>query len=651
MTPLAIVSVLMLLAAAGWSVRVLLRTGDWRLRVLTAMLGLAALGQLLALVVRAESLAVGLTVALAELPRLGLGGMTLLAVALLEQATARHSHADEALRRLEKAFDTMQLGVTITDLDGHIVHTNPADAAMHGYSVDELIGKGIRLFAPPGTGRRMRLEQIKELQSWRRETVNVRKDGSVFPVQLLSDVVTDAAGEPIGIVTTCEDVTRRKRMEEELTHQALYDPLTELPNRAFLVNLVDRSIRRGERHPEYMFAVLNLDLDRFKLVNDSLGHTIGDQLLVALSHRLLDCLRPGDVVARLGGDEFAILLDTINDSSDATRVAERIEEALKTSFPLSGRDVFVTASIGIALSGKGRRTPEDFLRDADTAMYRAKARQSERYEIFEEAMHARVTELLQLETDLRNALDREEFRLTFQPVVSVATGRITGFEALVRWQHPDRGLVLPAYFIPLAEETRLIVPLGWWVLGKACHQLSEWRQRFPEVAELSISVNLSAKQFQRADLVERIADTLRENGLEPGRLNLEITESVLMDDAESNVAVIRELHDLGVQVHLDDFGTGYSSLSYLDRFEIDSLKIDRSFINRLGVPDERGEIVHAIVTLARDLGVGVIAEGVETAEQLASLRSLRCDEVQGFLYAQPLDTQAAAALLEAQVGE
>ena len=775
MTPLMIASLLVMLAAVSWSVRLVLRTSDWRLRILTAMLGLVALGQALSIVVRAESLAVQLAIRLAELPQLGLSVMALLAMALLDQVVARHRRAerdlgleqayreelfesapeaivlvdntgrvlransefttmfgyssdeavgrsidellaprdlvgeaqeitqqvaagdkvtresvrrrkdgtlvpvsilgapvklaggqlavfgiyrdittrkqtDEALRRLEKAFETMQLGLTIADVQGRIVYTNPADAAMHGYTVDELIGQQVAIFAPPGTRQRMGLEQIKEMKSWRRETVNVRKEGSVFPVQLMSDVVQNAEGEPIGIVTTCEDITERKRMEEELAHQALYDPLTELPNRAFFSNLLDRSIRRMERHEDYMFAVLYLDLDRFKVVNDSLGHTIGDQLLVACSHRLVECVRPGDVAARLGGDEFTLLLDSIKDSSDATRVAERIRGALKAPFRLNGRDVFTSASIGIALSGSRPREPEDYLRDADTAMYRAKTRGSASYEIFDEAMHARVTALLQLETGFRNALDKEEFRLFFQPLMSLDTDRIIGFEALVRWEHPERGIVLPADFIPLAEETGLIVPLGWWVLREACGQLAAWLKRFPERSDLTMSVNLSAKQFQQADLVDKAEQTLHEAGLEPWRLKLEITESVLMDDVSSNVAVIQKLHALGVEVHLDDFGTGYSSLSYLDRFEIDTLKIDRSFVSRIGAAEERPEIVHAIIGLAHDLGISVVAEGVETADQLTRLRQLRCEQVQGYLCAQPLETEAAAALLEARTG-
>ena len=429
-------------------------------------------------------------------------------------------------------------------------------------------------------------------------------------------------------------------------HGPFSDSVTGLPNRIFFLNLLERSISRSQWRKDHAFAVLLLDLDRFKLVNDSLGHPVGDQLLVAIAQLLLKCVRPGDSVARLGGDEFCILLQNIRDSSDATRVATRIHTELQAPFQLAGRAVFTTASIGIVSSESGHDRVEALLRDADTAMYRAKARGKARYELFDETMHARAVALLQLESDLRSALEHEQFRLVFQPVVSLATGRITGFEALVRWEHPERGPVLPDHFIPLAEETGLILPLGWWVLREACRQLAAWLERFPELSELSVSVNVSAKQFQQADLIKRVAEALRENGLGPGRLRLEITESVLMDDVESSVSVIKQLQALGAQVQIDDFGTGYSSLSYLHELPIDTLKIDRSFVSKLDVAGEKSEVVRAIVTLARDLGVHVIAEGVETAEQSARLKVLKCDHGQGYLFSEPVDGETAGELLQ-----
>ncbi|NIM50580.1 MAG: EAL domain-containing protein [Gemmatimonadales bacterium] len=684
---------------------------------------------------------------------------------------------EAALGQLEKAVETTQLGVTVTDINGRIIYTNPADAAMHGFSVGELIGQDVRVFAPGGVGKPMTVEQIEAMESWRRESINARKDGSTFPVHLMSDVLRDAEGNIVSIVTTCEDisgrkeaesalreseeryalaargandglwdwnletnevyysdrwksilgygeaeiepnieawlgrvhlddlervrgeldahvegrsshydnehrirckdgtyrwvlvraiavrdadgsahrmagwltdVTPRKRVEEELARDALYDPLTGLPNRAFFTNLLDRSVRRSRRRKGYEFALLFLDLDRFKLINDSLGHDTGDELLVGVAERLEKCLRPGDVVARLAGDEFCILLDDIKESSDATRVAERVQEALKAPFNLKGHNVFATVSIGIALSQRGMEGPEHLLRDADTAMYRAKARGKARFEVFDKAMHARAMAVLQLENDLRHALENEHFRLMYQPVVSLDSRRIDGFEALVRWEHPERGMVAPMDFVPVAEETGLIVPLGHWVLRQACRQMADWAARYDALPDLSVSVNLSAKQLQQADLVQKVTEALREAELEPRRLKLEIAEPVLMDDPDYNMELVRELNDLGVQVQIDDFGTGYSSLAYLGRFNIDTLKIDRSFISKVGVPEDKGVIAEAIITLARDLGINVIAEGIETDEQSKSLIELKCEHGQGFLYSQPVDSETAGKLLDEQ---
>jgi diguanylate cyclase (GGDEF)-like protein/PAS domain S-box-containing protein len=677
---------------------------------------------------------------------------------------------------LEKAVETMQLGVTITDTSGRILYTNPADARMHGYTVDELIGQEVRVFAPGGAGKVMSREDLERMRSWRRETTNARRDGSTFPCHLMSDVVRDRSGEIVGVVTACEDITQRKaheaalreseeryalaaggardgiwdwdlrtgvvyysprwkgilgcsddevgrvaedwfkrihqedlsrvktelathlqartpqlesehrllhkdgtyrwvlvrglavrdaggeayrmagsltdisdrkQAEEQLIHDALHDPLSGLPNRAFFITLLDRAIKRTRRRGDYLFAVLFVDLDRFKLVNDSLGHGVGDQLLVAISQRLQACLRPGDVVARLGGDEFTILLDDIRDVSDATRVAERVQDELKEPFGFEGHEVFTSASIGIALSTAAHDRPEYFLRDADTAMYRAKARGKARYEMFDEAMHARAVAQLRLETDLRRAVERQEFLVLYQPIVVLDGGQIIGFEALVRWQHAERGLIAPGEFIPIAEETGLILPIGRWVMETACRQTRSWLDQFPEFPQLSISVNLSAKHFQQPDLLEQVLGALQTTGLPAQNLKLEITESILMDEPDSRVTVIRELRKAGVQVLIDDFGTGYSSLSYLQRFSVDTLKIDRSFLMEGGEGDG-WDIVETIITLAEDLGVNVIAEGVETEEQTARLKELRCGHAQGYLFREPVDAQTATAILAAQ---
>lgn len=457
--------------------------------------------------------------------------------------------------------------------------------------------------------------------------------------------VRDIDGRVSRMAGSQTDITARKQTEKKLLHDALYDALTNLPNRALFTDRLTHAAECKKRDKDYLFAVLFLDFDRFKVVNDSLGHMIGNQLLVAIAHRLTTCLRPGDTIARLGGDEFVILLENMKDASDATLIADRIQKELIEPFDLSGHEVFSTASIGIALSTTEYNQPEDLLRDADIAMYRAKALGKARYEIFNSNMHLRAMSLLHLETDLRHAIEREEFRIHYQPIVSLRSGRIAGFEALARWYHPQRGLISPAEFIPVAEETGLIIPIGFWVLREACRQMRSWQIQFPRNLSLIISVNLSGRQFSQPNLVEQINQILLETQLDPHCLKLEITESVVMGNAESAIALLAQLKKLGIHLSIDDFGTGYSSLSYLHRFPIDTLKIDRSFINRIDTDGEQLEIVRTIVTLAWNLGLDVIAEGVETAKQLAQLKSLQCEYGQGYFFSRPLDSEPAGLLV------
>jgi diguanylate cyclase (GGDEF)-like protein/PAS domain S-box-containing protein len=498
-----------------------------------------------------------------------------------------------------------------------------------------------------------------------------RADGRYLWALARGTAVRDADGRPTRLAGSLSDVTVRKAAEDQLLRDALHDALTGLPNRVLFTDRLERVLARQGRDPNLSFAVLFLDVDRFKGINDSLGHVIGDQLLVSFAERLRACLRPGDTVARLGGDEFTILLEDTQGVQDAVYVADRILAALTTPFSLGQQEVFVTTSIGIALGGPAAGAgavagtiaggavattpsaytrPQDVLRDADTAMYRAKAQGKSRHQIFDATMHTGALRLLQTENDLRRAMDRGELELRYQPVMPMNSGaggasrRVRGFEALLRWRHPQRGLIPPADFIPLAEETGLIIPIGRWVLNQACRQAAQWSVTFPH-QEIEIAVNLSARQFSQNDLLEQVTSALRNSELSAHRLILEITESVVMENPPTTISTLRRLKELGVQLHIDDFGTGYSSLAYLQRFPVDAMKIDRSFVARMSDGRENAEIVRTIVTLAHNLNLSVTAEGIETPEQMARLAELHCESGQGFLLGKPLEAAEATELI------
>jgi diguanylate cyclase (GGDEF)-like protein/PAS domain S-box-containing protein len=558
----------------------------------------------------------------------------------------------EALReseeRFRSAFDYATIGMGVVSLDGRWLQVNPSLCHIVGYHDSELLSSNIHdlthrddLVALDEQIQRLADGTISSHQTELRYTHKNRQN---VWAHLGMSLVRDGQGSPLHLIFQIQDITDRKRDQEQLLHDAFHDALTGLPNRALFMDHVKMAIQRSRRSGDRLFAALFLDLDRFKIINDSLGHMVGDQLLVGIAHRLEACLRPGDTVARLGGDEFTILLEDLSGNEDAIEVARRVQEAVTQPFNIGGHEVFTTASIGIALSTTGYERAEDLLRDADTAMYRAKMQGKKRHVVFDKAMHDRAMELLQLETDLRRAIQRREFFLNYQPIVSLETGKVSSFEALVRWRHPERGLVMPGEFISVAEETGLIIPLGQWVLGEACRQMREWQKHYLIDKDVTMSVNLSSRQFSQADLIEQISSALRETGLPSSNLKLEITESMVMENFDTAIQMLTQLRNLGVGLSIDDFGTGYSSLSYLHRFPIDTLKIDRSFVTQMTDNTENAEIVRTIVTLARSLGMNVIAEGVETRAQLTQLRDLGCDFGQGYLFSKAVGAPAALDL-------
>src|SRR5262245_39411966 len=442
------------------------------------------------------------------------------------------------------------------------------------------------------------------------------------------------------------DVTALKMAENRLLVEASHDRLTGLPNEALFLDRLALALVRSARRPAQSIAVLYLDLDRFHTVNDSLGVEAGDELLVEIARRLTELLRLGDTLARLGGDKFALLLDGVRGAQDAVDFAQEVARTLKRPLTLGGHEVFAQGSIGIALSRSAADRPEDLLRDAITAMHRAKRDGSTVCEVFDPEMNQQAKQRLRLEADLHHALARRELVLHYQPIVSLSDGRLSAFEALVRWQHPERGLVRPDLFIPIAEETGLIVPLGGWVLEEACRTMQGLHQSFPQSEHVSIAVNLSGRQFEDGELLGSIARALERSALSPNRLELEMTESVVMARSHENAERLRSLRQLGIRLLIDDFGTGYSSLSSLRSFPLDSLKIDRTFVSRMEFDEEKREIVRTILALARTLEMEVVAEGIETAEQLAMLKELGCEYGQGFFFSNALDERAASSWME-----
>jgi diguanylate cyclase (GGDEF)-like protein/PAS domain S-box-containing protein len=554
----------------------------------------------------------------------------------------------ESEERYALAVEGALEGIWDWDLQRERIYLSPRWKAILGYAPDEPVGEHPDEWLTrvhPDDLERVRGELATSIGGGRThfeiEHRVMHRDGSWRWTRARAVTVFDPEGRPIRIAGSLSDVTEQKVAEELLLHHALHDVLTGLPNRSLLVDRLGIALRRTARSGGSV-GVLFMDLDGFKVVNDSLGHAVGDRLLDAVARRLEGCLRPSDTVARLGGDEFTVLLEDLRDAAEARAVAERVHDALREAFVLDGRPVFTTASVGIAVGATGA-TPESLLRDADTAMYRAKSRGRARCEVFDPTMHTTALARLQLETDLRGAVERDEFELAYQPLVSLVDGRISGFEALVRWRHPERGMLQPSEFVSVAEETGLIVPLGRWVLREACRQMRDWNRRYG--AALSVNVNLSPRQFIDGGLAREVAAALRDTELPAGFLKLEITEGLLMGDAGPVASTLDELKALGVELCIDDFGTGYSSLSYLHRFPIDTLKIDRSFVSRLSADGGSDQIVRTILVLAQTLNMRAVAEGVETVEQAERLRAMGCEFAQGFRFSRPIPGDDAGAMI------
>ncbi len=558
----------------------------------------------------------------------------------------------EALARREQEFKALVENapdiISRFNTQLRYVYVNPAIEKVTGISAETIIGKTNPELNLPEEFCRLCDHSLQQVFQTKQETefecsLTSASQTTHYHTRLVPELASD--GSVQSVLSISRNITALKLAKAQLIHDAFHDVLTGLPNRALFMNQLEQALVLTKRRANYIFAVLFLDLDRFKVVNDSLGHTIGDQLLTAVARRLQNCLRAGDTIARIGGDEFTILLDDLKNAHEATSIVEQIHEALTSAFQLSGYEVFTTVSIGIALNKGNYNLPEELLRDADIAMYRAKTLGKARHEIFDSTMYTQVTKLLELEMDLRRAVERQEFEIYYQPIVLLETEKIIGFEALLRWQHPQHGLVFPDSFIPLAEETGLIIPIGYWVLGEACRQMRAWQIQFPADPPLTISVNLSTKQFLQPGLIEQINQIMQETDLEGSNLKLEITESVLMENIQSATFMLLQLQQMNIQLHLDDFGIGYSSLSYLHRFPTNALKIDRSFITKIGANGENSEIIQAIITLAQNLNIDVVAEGVETVEQIAQLRAMKCKYAQGYFFSQPLDSNSVETLV------
>ena len=569
----------------------------------------------------------------------------------LSQAEQAKSHAlvleersralVESEERFRSAFNYAPIGIALVSPDGNWLKTNNALSEIFGYAKEDFLTRDFQsMLHAEDLG--LALIKLHELLSGKipacqAEQRYIHKLGKIVWVSWSVSTATEIESDRPNLIFQIQDITDKKLAEEQLKYKASHDALTGLPNRAFFMSRLEQALTNSQENPSYNVSVLFIDLDRFKIVNDSLGHQVGDELLIGIAARLNDCLRPSDLVARLGGDEFTILVEGRYNQSEVVRIADRINEKFAQSFNLSGHQIYSSASIGILHAAENHLTPADIMRDADTAMYQAKRAGKARYEVFNRGMHVAVKETLKLETDLRLAVEKQVFNVFYQPIYTLATGKLEGFEALARWEHETLGVIPPAKFIPLAEEIGLIDALGEQIMRRACEQGCILKAHLPAGAPFSLSVNLSVKQFANDDLVKNIEKILCETSFSPHQLRLEITETVFLEFKEKAVVMLEELRALGVEINIDDFGTGYSNLNYLARLPISVLKIDRSFIAPIQANGENAEIVRTIVMLARNLKMRVIAEGVENTAQLELLKKLRCEAAQGYYFAKPMN--------------
>lgn len=600
-------------------------------------------------------------------------GLTALVLMFDLYTLYQHAQLQRVRRQLSERDRLFQLisenaadMIAVVDSEGRRLYNSPAYEKILGYGPDELgVTSPMDQIHPEDRARVVEAAE-KARVTGRGERLEYRvrhKDGSWRVLESTASVIRNRQGQTEGLVVVNRDITERKRAEEALAHNVFYDSLTNLPNRTLLLDRLERSLSLSRRHLDFKFALLFIDIDGFKVINESLGPSAGDALLVEIARRLTACLRRADTVsrprhldderppsgentlARPGGDEFVVLAEELRDPSDAIRIADRLQERLAEPFILDGHEVVVTGSIGIAFSGNTSAEAQGVLRDAEIAMYRAKQAGKARCEVFDSAMHQGAVKRLQLETDLRKALERREFLVYYQPIVRLQDGKIVGFEALTRWHRPE-GLIMPNDFIPVADETGIILSINRQMLPEACAQLRSWQQLFPADPPLFLSVNISPKQFEQADLAAQIEQLLSESKIDPRWMELEITETIAMADAERSARVLSELKALGVGLDIDDFGTGYSSLSRLQGFRVDTLKVDRTFVSRMDSDKETHEIVRVIIMLAHTLGMKVVAEGVETQAQLDLLKEVGCERAQGYLFSRPSDANAISALLQ-----